>query len=86
MDDEQVLRKTLQSLNGMGNGSHWPDLRFIKTPDDWPWRRRLMVPLNPVPFDIKQKLVVNKVTHRIKFENETETEVTIIVEPKNVTD
>lgn len=40
------------------------------------------VPIAPVPQEIKQKIAVNKQTHRIRFEDETEDSVTIVVEPK----
>jgi hypothetical protein len=30
----------------------------------------------------EQRLKVNKVTHRIEFQDETETEVTIVIKPK----
>ena len=32
---------------------------------------------------MKQKILVNKQTHRIRFEDETESSVTIVVEPKD---
>lgn len=39
-------------------------------------------PLNPVPHEIRQKIAVNKRTHRIRFENETESSVDVVIEPK----
>lgn len=39
-------------------------------------------PLNPVPEEIRQKIAVNKQTHRIRFEDETESHVNIVIEPK----
>ena len=39
-------------------------------------------PLNPVPEEIRQKVTVNKQTHRIRYENETESSVDVVIEPK----
>lgn len=37
----------------------------------------------PVPrLSSEQRIIVDKRTHRIRFENESEHEVTIIIEPK----
>ena len=39
-------------------------------------------PLNPAPEEMRQKIAVNKETHRIRFEDETESHVNIVIEPK----
>lgn len=33
----------------------------------------------------RHRIVVNKITHSIRFENETESEVVVVVEPKDET-
>jgi hypothetical protein len=39
-------------------------------------------PIIPVPEGMRQKIAVSKQTHRIRFEDETETDVNIVIEPK----
>ena len=39
-------------------------------------------PIVPIPEGMRQKIVVNKQTHRIRFEDEDEASVGVVIEPK----
>lgn len=93
MDDERLLAQNLAMLNSLPDGraerlvSSWPDLRSI--PFDGT-KGSVGGPLPPLSHGFAYPrenqthiIVIDKTTHRVRFEDETEAEVRIVIEPKS---
>jgi hypothetical protein len=61
------------------------DSREFFRPHTGPRLEPIKIRVSRAPSE-PRRIVVNKTTHRIRFENETENEVTVVIEPKGLAD
>ncbi len=87
MNDEITLRETIKTINttsGYNPTGHWPDLRCEPFRGDRTSGGILpSLPITVCPLEGERcTVILNKKTHTLRYQDETESGVVIVIEPR----